>query len=121
MPLAPERHWLITWTAFGTWLPGDRRGSTSPFRTGAVTHERMNAPGEVAAPSQPALEAWTRRRVDEPPVRLTASDAQVLLRQFHETARIRGWVIRACAVMHNHVHVVVATGAETPSFPCSAT
>jgi len=34
MTLAFDRHWLLTWTTYGTWLPGDARGFVSPIPTG---------------------------------------------------------------------------------------
>ena len=49
------------------------------------------------------------------PADLTAEQARALVEQFRETAHYRKWTLIACAVMHNHVHVVIAAGSETPS------
>jgi REP element-mobilizing transposase RayT len=42
--------------------------------------------------------------------------AEALLTQFQETARIRGWELRAVAIMFNHFHIVVGVpGDPKPS------
>jgi len=41
------------------------------------------------------------------PVRITLSHAELLLAQFQETAKFRGWSLLAVAIMSNHVHWVV--------------
>jgi REP element-mobilizing transposase RayT len=50
------------------------------------------------------------------PVRLTRALAEVVRRQFEETARIRGWQLLAGAIMANHIHLVVGVpGDPDPS------
>ena len=50
------------------------------------------------------------------PVRLTRAQAEVVRRQFEETARYRGWQLLAGAIMANHVHLVVGVpGDPDPS------
>lgn len=51
-----------------------------------------------------------------PVVRLTTAHAETLLEQLLETARIRGWAIRAVAIMADHMHIVVGVpGDPNPS------
>ena len=107
-----DRFWLLTWTTYGSWLPGDRRGSTSSIRASDGRRRRFNTPTLPPAPPQPGLERVARNRMTAPPVRLSQPHAQVLLRQFRETAGIRGWDLFACAIMANHVHAVVGVSGD---------
>lgn len=112
---AVDRFWLLTWTTYGSWLPGDRRGSTSRVRT-AGGSERHNVVGEPAAPPQPAREAFARRQMKDTPVLLSLAQARALKTDFERTATFRGWTILAGAVMRNHVHLVVGViGDPQPS------
>lgn len=40
-----DRHWLLTWTTYGTWLPGDVRGFVSDVKDGPGPEVRHNIPG----------------------------------------------------------------------------
>jgi REP element-mobilizing transposase RayT len=48
-----------------------------------------------------------------PAIRIDVEKARVLLNQFQETARFRGWRLLVVAIMDNHMHLVVGTGDET--------
>jgi len=51
------------------------------------------------------------------PILLQTAQAPLLLEQFQETARYRGWQLLAVAIMANHIHVVVGVpGDPEPSF-----
>jgi REP element-mobilizing transposase RayT len=64
----------------------------------------------------PGLERASRALLKGPPVRLTSRHAEVLLRQFLETALHRDWEIHAVAIMFNHFHIVVGVmGDPKPS------
>src|SRR5688572_12943219 len=41
------------------------------------------------------------------PIHLTRVQAEALLHQFQETARVRKWQLRAVSIMFNHFHIVV--------------
>ena len=43
--IAADRHWLLTWTTYGTWLPGDDRGSVVDSRP-----HRQNTPAPRTCP-----------------------------------------------------------------------
>lgn len=102
--------WLLTNTTYGTWLPGDRRGS--------VIRVRDELSGEVRALTLPAgdLNAPLRRSAERllkgPPIYLTLPQAESLLAQFLETAEHRGWVLLAASIMANHYHLVIAAPEE---------
>ncbi|MBU6294684.1 MAG: transposase [Planctomycetes bacterium] len=103
-----DRCWFLTWTTYGTWLPGDGRGSVTTIRD-EETGERFR-PNEYGTPYLPPmreLENAARGAMRGNPVWLTQSMADAAAQQFVETGRFRGWTLLALAVMANHVHVVV--------------
>ncbi len=102
-PSFMDRYWLLTWTTYGTWLPGDQRGSV---------RGRNNVVGTPLMRPNPARERAARAAMAAEPTYLTAPQAEVLLTQFHETADHRGWELRAAAVMRNHVHVVLGVPGD---------
>jgi REP element-mobilizing transposase RayT len=111
------RWWLLTWTTYGTWLPGDPRGSVASVRTKPGPRREHDQPGTPFEPEMPGLHAASERRMKGPPVLLSAEQAEVLLAQFRQTAEYRQWVLLGVAIMANHVHLVVGlpeqTAAET--------
>ncbi len=102
-----DRYWLLTWTTYGTWLPGDDRGFVSNVDDGAGHGHRVNQPGTSPTSKQRGLQEFARSQMKGPPVFLDANHAAALLTQFQETAAVRGWQLSAVAIMRNHVHVVV--------------
>jgi REP element-mobilizing transposase RayT len=84
-----DRIWFLTWTTYGTWLPGDERGFVSPKFEGDSPERRHNEPG---------------RPYDQ--------GRETLRRQFEESARHRGWRLLAGAIMANHVHLVVGVPGD---------
>jgi REP element-mobilizing transposase RayT len=111
-----DRYWLLTWTMYGNWLPGDPRGfvsSVSDGRGGKVTH---NVPGTPYDEDWELLNGAMLRSLKQPPIRLDSPQADTVLKQFHETATHRGWQLIAAAVMANHCHIVVGVpGDPDPS------
>ena len=98
------RRWLLTWTTYGTWLPGDARGFVAPIQDESgqrVIHNVYGAPYDA---DMPRLRAYAQRLQKQPTVWLTAAQAKVIQQQFHETARMRNWHLHAFAIMANHVH-----------------
>ena len=90
---------FITWTTYGTWLPGDARGWRK-WRAGDQ-------------PPQPRLEAWCRERMTGRPVALSPEQRKLVEQACREHARVRGWHIHALSARTNHVHVAItATGTK---------
>jgi hypothetical protein len=110
--IAVDRFWLLTWTTYGTWLPGDARGFVSNIDRGDGKGHRINTPGVPPAANMPGLERMARQRMAGPSVLLSSDHAQPLLSQFLETAQYRAWEIYAAAVMRNHVHMVVGVPGD---------
>jgi len=48
----------------------------------------------------------------EPPLRLTQAQARTVLASLRATADSHGWGLLACAVMSNHVHVVLGVPGD---------
>ncbi len=39
MELTMDRYWFLTWTTYGPWLPGDRRGFVGPVHPPGQKYE----------------------------------------------------------------------------------
>ena|SRR6516165_7685886 len=107
-----DRYWLLTWTTYGTWLPGDERGFVSPVRTGSGPERRHNQPGTPYDADMPGLQEAARRQLKCAPIYLGAFHAARLLAQFQETARYRDWLLVAVAIMRSHVHLLVGVNGD---------
>lgn len=135
--------WLLTWTTYGTWLPGDNRGFVGYIRQRQPADSRQrldnavrpdnasrpddacraddasrrvlhNTPGTAYDHAIPGLERYAREAMKGKPVWLTPDQADVFLAEAQRTARFRSWRLLAAAVMANHVHLVVIVPAELP-------
>jgi REP element-mobilizing transposase RayT len=94
--------YFITFTCYGTWLHGDKRGSVDRY---------YNAPGTPFLASNPALEAHKRDLMREPAYLLDQARRQVTLHAILEIAARKHWSLHAVHVRSNHVHVVVTADA----------
>jgi len=99
--------WLLTWTTYGTWLPGGRRGFVGNVRVAGGAQETHNTFATPYDGDMDRLEQWTRNRMTGEPVALTTADALAMIDQYQETARIRKWDFVAASVMFNHTHILV--------------
>ncbi|MEK6257091.1 MAG: transposase [Planctomycetota bacterium] len=110
-----ERYWFLTWTTYGSWLPGDLRG----FVGEAVDEDGLRRPhneshSPPAMPSE-ALAQFSRELLVGPPILLNVLQAKALLEQFLETTRYRRWLLVAVGVMQTHIHAVIGvTGDPKP-------
>lgn len=107
-----DRVWFLTWTTYGTWLPGDERGFVSPKFDMETTQRRNNLVGSPCDAARPKLERMARANLKGDPIWLTKEHAEIVQAQFEETARYRGWTIVAGAVMSNHVHLLIGTPGD---------
>ncbi|CAN5573183.1 transposase [soil metagenome] len=107
-----DRYWLITWTCYGTWLAGSRRGFVSHVEDDQGQLVIHNIPGTPYDADMQALEQHIRSRMTGPPVSLDRIAAEAMVTQFQETARIRGWELQAASVMDNHTHLVVGVPGD---------
>jgi REP element-mobilizing transposase RayT len=106
------RYWLLTWTTYGTWLPGDERGCVTRVRTDDGPRVLHHEPGAPVDGSMPGLRRSAQAQMRGEPVLLDEGHATVLVEQFRETAAVRGWSLIAVAIMPNHCHVVLAVDGD---------
>ncbi|MEX2229123.1 MAG: transposase [Dehalococcoidia bacterium] len=102
-----DRYWLLTWSTYGTRLPGDPRGSVARVKT-AIDERRAVQLEERAT----VLSNAARRHMRGPPVLLSRDQARHALADLGRSAAHRGWELLAASVMRNHVHVVVGVPAD---------
>ncbi len=107
-----DRVWFLTWTTYGTWLPGDERGHASKVRTIDGAAVRHNAPGTDYDAKRRGLQLDARALLAGDSILLRSEQAERLIEQFHETAQHRGWTLLAVAVMANHVHILVGVPGD---------
>ncbi|MCY2963548.1 MAG: hypothetical protein NT069_07850, partial [Planctomycetota bacterium] len=107
-----SRIWFLTWTTYGTWLPGDQRGFVSPKFEGPISEKRHNVPGTEYDQGRPVLRQLAMERLAGPPIYLIFEQAPLLKDQFEETAGIRKWSILAGAILPNHIHLVTAVPGD---------
>ncbi len=84
---------FITWTTYGTWLPGDVRGWRK-WKSGQQ-------------PPQPLLEAWCREQMKEQPLFLNPPQRLAVETVIRDHSVIRAWELAAVSARSNHVHVAV--------------
>jgi REP element-mobilizing transposase RayT len=88
--------YFLTWSTYGTWLPGDDRGWVKRDRG-------FQLPDPIAK-----LEA--EARMSEDACRLDAQQRQLVEETIADHCRIRDWSLHAVNCRSNHIHVVVTAG-----------
>jgi REP element-mobilizing transposase RayT len=108
-----DRFWFLTWTCYGTWLPGDPRGCvTRVWGKPPGPRVEHDVPGTPYEAGMPGLQTAARSQLKCPPILLELAQAQACLAQFKETAAYRNWTILGTSVMSNHAHIVVAVPGD---------
>lgn len=93
VPMDDPIAYFITWSTYGTWLPGDERGWVE-YRRG------WKLPDAVRE-----LEAAARMTEDA--CYLSPEQCAAVEQQVAETCSHRGWTLHAVNCRSNHLHVVV--------------
>jgi len=107
------RAWFLTTTTYGTWLPGDPRGSVTSVRDRRAGDPEIlsriehDLPGEPYEGDMPGLYLAAVDQLTGRPIYLDLAKAELVLAQFQETARFRNWTLKAVSIMCNHWHMVV--------------
>ena len=96
--------YFITWTSYGTWLPGDERGW---WRN-----------GEWQSPNALFRDMATAE-LKEKPFALSANDRDVVEQAIAKHSGIRSWTLHAVSARTNHVHVVVTAFNYKPQTVCA--
>jgi len=92
--------YYLTWSCYGTWLPGDERGW-------------VEKPGEFREPD-PNREAAARAFMTESALTLDNEQRVIVEQTITEHCRIRGWTLHAVNCRTRHVHVVVTAPGRQP-------
>jgi REP element-mobilizing transposase RayT len=99
---------FITWTCYGTWLPGDSRGHVSDtLQPGSASIPKNNAPQTEHSPGHEFTLKTAMQRQRFGTVKLTTEQARHLANNLLEVARKHDWRILRAAVMYNHIHLVI--------------
>lgn len=113
------RRWLLTNTTYGTWLPGDRRGSITSVRDlrpddsrDAERRFEHDMPGQPWEPEILGLNRAAKEQMNGPPIYFNAEHAEIVLAQFQETSTHRSWMMHAIAIMRDHFHIVVQVAGD---------
>ena len=91
--------YFITWSTYGTWLPGDARG--------------WKKAGEGQRVPQPRLEEWCREQMTGAPITLNEIQRKKVEVVCREHAEHRRWDLHAVSARSNHVHLAVT--ADKPA------
>ncbi|MCG3138288.1 MAG: Valine--tRNA ligase [Phycisphaerae bacterium] len=105
-PSSDAKTWLLTWTTYGTWLPGDPRSFVG--RTPHPQHQHVihNLPGEPYDADDAQLYSNAHNVMKEEPVRLSQQQADCVESSIKDVAQRHGIHLLAYAVMNDHVHIV---------------
>jgi len=89
---------FITFRAYGTWLHGDPRGSTSRFK---------NRYRKEFHPENLGWQEQNKKLLKQEPVRLTRKMREVVLDSIYDTVKKRKWILLAQNIRTSHSHIVV--------------
>jgi hypothetical protein len=105
---------LITWTCYGTWLPGDRRGYVSNTRLSDSTYEpKHNIPGTQITADHAPTRQHAAERQKHATATLDQEHAIVAANAIVGACATRHWHVARAAMMWNHVHVIVMQCPDT--------
>jgi hypothetical protein len=91
---------FLTWTTYGSWLPGDDRGWADSL-------------GHLRA-AEPTRTLQASRLLAERPLALGVHQQSVVADVIAAHCKIRGWTLHAISCRSQHVHVVVTAAGVAP-------
>ncbi len=98
----------ITWTTYGTWVPGDPRGYVShTLHAPGQWQARENTPRTPYAADHSRTRQIAAKLQKDTPILLETAQAETVASTLIESVVPRGWIIGRAAIMANHVHVVI--------------
>ncbi len=89
---------FLTFRSYGTWLPGDERGSVDRH------HNQFGE--ELAAPNS-RLENAARLAMKSSPMICNAAQRECVDKTLRQVAEFRKWTLHVLSVRTNHVHLLV--------------
>ena len=90
--MAKTLGYMITWTTYGTWFQGDKRGFVKDGKTYAVNQSLADS---------------NKQNLSKNPVRLSGTHRAIAAEAIFEKADRLDQTILALAVCSNHIHLVV--------------
>ena len=93
--------YFLTWTTYGTWLPGDDRTWWDKHDT-------------TPQMPDPELQSVARGQMKERPVFLEPTDRDTAAKAMHAICARHQWTVHALEVRRSHVHAVVSAGDMPP-------
>jgi REP element-mobilizing transposase RayT len=96
--------YFLTWTTYGSWLPGDAR---------RWVHKRGSAAMPYREPDSKRAQ-FARQLMKQTPVRLDSIERRTVGDAIRRACAFKGWALGALNVLSNHVHVVVTAAGERP-------
>jgi REP element-mobilizing transposase RayT len=99
-PLPPPLAYFLTWTTYGTWLPGDERGWVRK--------------GHGFQLPRPVFKKLALERMTEPSCTLNAAQREIVELTVGHHCSIRSWRLHIVSCRTNHVHVVVTATEVAP-------
>jgi REP element-mobilizing transposase RayT len=97
--------YFITYTTYGTWLPGSAKGR------GSVDREH-NVYGTPFVAPDPEREQTARDAMTQPMYTLSAPERDIVRESLVLLSQDKGWRLLAAHVRSNHVHVVIQADRE---------
>jgi REP-associated tyrosine transposase len=108
--------WHLTFSTYGFWLPNDERGSGSSrvraqhiYEAGGEATKVFTTHSVARRPHDVQARLKTKESLKYPPVNLSGMQAWAVARGIAAICPKVNLTIHACAIMPDHVHVVVAT------------
>ena len=98
MPHNTPIAFFLTWSTYGTWLPGDARGWVE-YQHGFQLPD-------------PILELECAARMTEDACRLTPQQRERVQEQIAETCQHKGWHLHGVKCRSNHIHAVLSSSAS---------
>ncbi len=99
-PMNDPLAYFITWTTYGSWLPGDERGW-------------VVKPGHFMAPEQ-QREVRARALMTDVELTLDREQRELVEQTVADHCRHRGWYLHRVSCRTQHVHVVVTAPNREP-------
>ncbi|MCJ7728337.1 MAG: transposase [Sedimentisphaerales bacterium] len=90
--------YMITWTTYGTWLQGDRRGYVK---------------NGIILPADDELKSANQKQQKFQTVKLDSSQKRIVRKAILQEAQKINQKIPAIAVCSNHVHIVAKVSSES--------
>jgi REP element-mobilizing transposase RayT len=100
VPMEEPLAYFLSWTAYGTWLPGDERGW-------------VEKPGQFRVPDAETKKA-AQQLMTESALNLDVEQRRIVEDTIADHCRIRGWHLHAVNARTQHVHVVVTAPGRDP-------